>query len=67
MPRDEFFQVLTRFGNVFPESSGSYLRIFRFAGGEKLAMCLASAVEITRKDQMETSVTIAVDVQSFQK
>lgn len=65
--RDEFFQVFASFRDVFPQSSGSDLRIFRLAGSEKFAVRLAGPVEVAGKDKMETSVAVTVDVQRLQE
>ena len=65
MARDEFFQIFASFRDVFPQSFGGQLGIFLFADSEKLPVRAAGAVEVARKDEMETSVAIAVDVQGF--
>ena len=67
MARDEFFQILASFRDVFPQSFGGQLGIFSFADSEKFPVRAAGAVEVARKDEVETSIAIAVDVQGFQK
>src|SRR5579859_4811079 len=67
MALDEFFQVLARVDNMFPQSSGSNLRIFRLAGCEEFAVRLAGSVVVAGKDKMETGVAVAIDVQSLQE
>src|SRR5579859_8445 len=67
MALDKFLQVFTRVDNMFPQSNGSYFRIFRLAGCEKFAVRLAGPVEVAGKDKMETSVAVAIDVQSLQE
>lgn len=67
MARDEFFQILAGFRDVFPQSFGGQLGIFFFADSEKFPVRAAGAVEVARKDEVETSVAITVDVQCLQK
>jgi len=67
MALDEFLQVLARVDNMFPQSSGSYFRIFRLAGSEEFAVRLAGPVVVAGKDKMETGVAVAIDVQSLQE
>ena len=59
---DEFLQILTRFGNVFPQRGRGNLRIFGFAGGKKFAVRLTGAVLVAGHDQVQSRVPIAVDV-----
>lgn len=67
MARDEFFQIFAGFRDVLPQSFGGQLGIFRFADSEQFPVRAAGTVEVARKDEMETSVTITVDVQGLQK
>jgi len=67
MALDEFFQVLTCLGNMFPQCGSSYFGIFPLACRKKLAVGLAGPVEITREDEVKTRVAVTVDVQSLQK
>jgi len=66
MAFDEFFQIFTGVRYMFPQSRHGYIRIFRFADVEKLAVGRAGAVQVTRKDQVETSVAVAVEVEFLQ-
>ena len=65
MTRNEFFQILPSFRDVFPQSFGGQLGIFPFADSEKFPVRAAGTVEVARKDEVETSVAITVDVQGF--
>jgi hypothetical protein len=67
MARDEFFQIFAGFRDVLPQGFGGQLGIFSFADSEKFPVGAAGTVEVPRKDEVETSVTIAVNVQGLQE
>ena len=67
MALDKFLQVLAGVRYMFPQRRNGQIRVFRLADIEKLAVRLAGAVQVTREDQMETGVTVAVDVEFFQE
>ena len=67
MARNEFFQIFAGFRDVFPHSFRGQLGIFSFADGEKFPVRASGTVEVARKDEVETSIAITVDVQGLQK
>lgn len=62
MAGDEFFQVFARFRDVFPQSLRSQFGIFCPAGSEKFAVRPASPMQVTGKNEVETSVTVTVNI-----
>src|SRR5437879_6758463 len=67
MALDEFLQVFAGVRNMFPQSGRGQFGIFRPADIQKFAVRLAGAVQVTREDQVETSVAVTVDVKFLQE
>ena len=65
MTLEELFQVLSGFGDVFPQRLGGNFGVFCFASLKKLAMGFACAVLVACHDKMQARITVAVDVQGL--